>query len=128
MAWGRHEMKRDPRFGWGLLGIAVAVVVGLAVLVPARIAGSAESCCFANDRYEGTCTVVPGEDETCQSVLGYLNNPMSTGKTYCGNTRIRGGWVQVDCGTGKPMAQQNGVGSTAKAEKAAAPRARGASK
>ena len=86
-------MKRDPRFGGVYLGVAVAVVVGLAVLVPARIAGSAEPCCFANDRYEGTCTVVPGEGETCESILAYLNNPMSTGKSYCGGTTVRGGWV-----------------------------------
>jgi hypothetical protein len=128
MAWGRREMKRDPRFGWGHVGIAVAAVVGLALLVPALVAGSAEPCCFTNDRYEGTCRVVPAEGETCGSILGYLNNPMSTGKTYCGNSKIRGGWVQVDCGTGKPMTQQNGVGSAARPEKPAAARARGASK
>jgi hypothetical protein len=121
-------MKRDPRLGGVYLGVAVAAVVGLAVLVPARIAGSAEPCCFSNDRYEGTCTVVPGEGETCGSILGYLNNPMSTGKTYCGNTKVRGGWVQVDCGTGKPMTQQNGIGSAAKPQKPVAARAGGASK
>jgi len=112
-------MKRVSRFGWGLLGIAVAVVVGLAVLVPALIAGSAAPCCFANDRYEGTCTVMPGEGETCGSVQAYLNNPMSTGKTYCGNTKIRGGWVQVDCKTGKSVMQQGAAGSTPKPQKPA---------
>ncbi len=112
-------MKRDSRFGWGLLGIAVAVVLGLAVLVPALIAGSAEPCCFANDRYEGTCTVMPGEGETCGSIQAYLNNPMSTGKTYCGNTKVRGGWVQVDCKTGKSVMQGAAAGSTSKAQKAA---------
>lgn len=121
-------MKRDPRFGWGLLGIAVAVVVGLAVLVPALVAGSAEPCCFANDRYEGICTVMPGQGETCQSVLGYLNNPMSTGKTYCGNTKVRGGWVQVDCKTGKSVMQGGVAGSTAKAQSPAPARAGAASR
>jgi hypothetical protein len=128
MAWGRHEMKRDRKFGWGLLGIAVAVVVGLAVLVPVLIAGSAEPCCFANDRYEGTCTVFPGEGEDCGSVLSYLNNPMSTGKTYCGNTRIRGGWVQVDCKTGKSVMQKSAAGSTIKTEKPAPAPAKGTSR
>jgi hypothetical protein len=91
----------------------VAVVVGLAVLVPVLVAGSAEPCCFANDRYEGTCTVIPGEGETCDSILAYLNNPMSAGKTYCGNTKIRGGWAQVDCSTGKSATQKSAAGSTA---------------
>jgi len=27
----------------------------------------------------------------------YLNNPRSQGKTYCGNTSIRGGWRQAKC-------------------------------
>ena len=45
--------------------------------------------------------MIPGEGETCQSILAYLNNPMSTGKSYCGGTAVRGGWVQVDCKTGK---------------------------
>jgi hypothetical protein len=121
-------MKRNPRFGWGLLGIALAAVVGLAVLVPALLAGSAEPCCFANDRYEGTCTVFPGEGETCGSILAYLNNPMSTGKTYCGSTRIRGGWVQVDCKTGKSVIQQDAAGSTPKAQKTAPAREKGVSR
>ncbi len=97
-------MKRGPAFGY--LGIGVAVVVELAMLVPAKFADSAEPCCFANDRYEGTCKVIPGEGETCQSILAYLNNPMSTGKPYCGGTSVRGGWVLVDCKTSKPVSRQ----------------------
>ncbi len=54
-------------------------------------------CCFENPRYSGTCEVTPGEDESCGSILGYLNNPNSVGKTYCGNTKVRGGWTQVSC-------------------------------
>ena len=121
-------MKRALRLGWGYVGIVVAVVVGLAVLVPVLVAGSAEPCCFANDRYEGTCTVFPGEGETCGSVLAYLNNPMSAGKTYCGSTRIRGGWVEVDCKTGKSAGQRPPAGSTAKAQKPAPARANRASR
>ena len=56
-----------------------------------------EPCCFENPRYSGTCQVTPGEDETCSSILGYLNNPNSVGKSYCGNTKVRGGWTQVSC-------------------------------
>jgi hypothetical protein len=112
-------MKRDLKLGWGRLGTAAAIVVGLGVLVPALFAGSAEPCCFANDRYSGTCKVIPGEGETCQSILGYLNNPMSTGKSYCGVTAVRGGWVQVDCKTGKTSIQQSAAMSGHKARKPA---------
>ena len=54
-------------------------------------------CCFANPRYVGTCEVEPAKDETCASILDYLNNPQSTGKTYCNSTAIRGGWKIVPC-------------------------------
>ena len=56
-----------------------------------------EPCCFENPRFSGTCQVTPGEEETCGSILSYLNNPNSVGKTYCGNTKVRGGWTQVQC-------------------------------
>jgi hypothetical protein len=56
-----------------------------------------ESCCFNNPGFTGTCQVVPGEDETCGSILAYLNNPNSVGKAYCGGTKVRGGWSQVAC-------------------------------
>ena len=112
-------MKRDPRFSWGFVAVAVVALVGFAVLAPALIASSGEPCCFANDRYEGICTVIPGEGETCQDILGYLNNPMSTGKTYCGNTKVRGGWIQVDCQTGKSAGQPRTTGSTTKAQRPA---------
>lgn len=54
-------------------------------------------CCFENPRYVGTCEVDPGTEETCASILEYLNNPQSQGKAYCGNTNIRGGWRPVPC-------------------------------
>lgn len=57
-----------------------------------------QKCCFTNPGYSGTCEVVPGKDETCGSILDYLNNPMSQGKGYCSNTTIRGGWKSTDCG------------------------------
>ena len=54
-------------------------------------------CCFTNARYVGTCEVEPDKDQTCAAILDYLNNPQSQGKSYCGNTTIRGGWQQVPC-------------------------------
>ncbi len=89
-----------------LLVFAMVLLIACALLVPDLAAGPAEPCCFANDRYEGTCKVIPGEGETCQSILAYLNNPMSSGKTYCGGTSVRGGWVQVDCKSGKSIPRQ----------------------
>ena len=65
---------------------------------PAIVAVAATPhCCFTNTRYVGTCDVEPAADETCASILGYLNNPQSQGKTYCGSTTIRGAWTAVAC-------------------------------
>lgn len=68
----------------------VAAVTGAQDAPPAK-------CCFTNPRYSGTCEVVPAKDESCGTILGYLNNPMSQGKSYCGNTAIRGGWQSASC-------------------------------
>jgi hypothetical protein len=90
---------------------AVAAILLAASLAPAdrpvpaapACAASAASdeprppCCFENPRYVGTCQVAPTKDETCASILDYLNNPQSTGKTYCNSTAIRGGWKIVPC-------------------------------
>ena len=54
-------------------------------------------CCFQNPRYVGSCQVQPGKDETCASILEYLNNPQSAGKPYCNSTAVRGGWKIVPC-------------------------------
>ena len=54
-------------------------------------------CCFENPRFSGTCQIQAGPEETCGSILGYLNNPNSVGKNYCGNTKVRGGWTKVSC-------------------------------
>jgi hypothetical protein len=86
---------------------AVAIVIA-AVLVIAATPASANDeasaaasesapCCFENPRFSGTCQVTPSGDETCSSILAYLNNPNSVGKAYCGNTKVRGGWTQVSC-------------------------------
>ena len=112
-----HPVERGMRLV--LLACTLAVVVGLAVPVQDLVADSAEPCCFTNNRYDGTCKVIPGEGETCQSILAYLNNPMGTGKSYCGGTSVRGGWAHVDCKTGKSIPHQNTAGSTPKAQKRA---------
>ena len=54
-------------------------------------------CCFTNPGYAGTCEVEPAKDESCGQILDYLNNPLSQGKGYCGNTTTRGGWKSVAC-------------------------------
>jgi len=54
-------------------------------------------CCYTNPRYAGTCEVDPAKDETCASILEYLNNPQSQGRSYCSSTSVRGGWKQVPC-------------------------------
>jgi hypothetical protein len=56
-----------------------------------------EPCCFQNPGYAGTCKVVPAGDETCASILAYLNNPLAEGKSYCGGTTVRQGWTRVRC-------------------------------
>lgn len=59
-------------------------------------------CCFTNPSYSGTCEVQPAKDESCGQILDYLNNPMSQGKGYCGNTGVRSGWKSVTCEPKKP--------------------------
>jgi hypothetical protein len=55
------------------------------------------NCCFTNPAYSGICVVSPGRGETCATILAYLNDPQSQGKTYCHNTNLRGGWAEVAC-------------------------------
>ena len=62
-----------------------------------RESGASTKCCFKNSRYAGVCVVQPAEGETCASILDYLNNPSSSGKSYCGFTEIRGGWEETTC-------------------------------
>ena len=91
-------------------GRAAALLAGILFLVPmqgtagrdeprasASSAAPPAHCCFTNPRYVGTCDVEPASDETCATILEYLNNPQSQGKTYCGSTTIRGAWTAVAC-------------------------------
>ena len=85
---------------WTVAGLAgPTALLALVVVVRTRAEGqqAAAKCCFNNPRYTGTCEVTLGEGETCASVLAYLNNQAATGKSYCGNTTIRGGWATVAC-------------------------------
>ena len=80
----------------------VFIALALALVTPAAAEetvteNDGTACCFTNPRYTGVCKVTPGPDETCGDILAYLNNQASVGKTYCGNTKVRGGWAQVDC-------------------------------
>jgi len=94
-------MKR-VQGAWPTAFVALAAVTAAIAASAApshRAAARAEerTCCVANPRHAGICEVTLGQDETCQDVLAYLNNASSVGKTYCGNTTIRGGWKQVAC-------------------------------
>jgi len=80
--------------------LAAALVMGVAASV--RAVEAPKPCCFTNERYSGVCRVVPANNESCEGILAYLNDPTSAGRTYCDSTNIRGGWIQVSCGTGKP--------------------------
>ncbi len=62
--------------------------------------GSSKQCCFNNFRFAGSCAAQVGQNESCNTVLSYLNNFNSVGLAYCGNTTVRGGWTTVDCAAG----------------------------
>lgn len=99
-----------------VLRTALLSVVLAFLALPGEAAGGREGdtrCCFANPRFSGICVVVPGPEETCATVLAYLNNPMSTGKTYCGGTDIRGGWRQVQCPSQRKSETAPTVGTAA---------------
>jgi hypothetical protein len=80
-----------------ILGCSVLLALAGGPLFVARAADPVP-CCFTNPQYTGVCKVEPAEGETCATILAYLNNPQSQGKSYCGNTNIRGGWKQQKCG------------------------------
>ena len=79
----------------GFVGIAAAS--GDSGPTAAATAAAGDDCCFTNPRFSGVCRVTPGPEESCADILAYLNNQASVGKTYCGNTKVRGGWTQVEC-------------------------------
>ena len=95
----------------GLLALVFCLTALVAIAGDEETTASIQQapCCFENPRYSGTCEVTPGEGESCGSILGYLNNPNSMGKDYCGNTNIRGGWTQVSCEGSASSSDQCGV-------------------
>ncbi len=83
-----------------LLLVAVAATLTLrrtSVAEPPQSEPSKKPCCLKNSSYAGTCKVQPAADETCASILAYLNNPMAEGKSYCGGTTVRQGWTKASC-------------------------------
>ena len=72
-------------------------------------------CCFTNPRYAGVCVVRPAADETCGTILAYLNDVNTAGKTYCNNTDIRGGWEWVLCPEPVTAARGRGTSRAARA-------------
>jgi hypothetical protein len=82
---------------WSILWSALAFAAPVAAADdPVKL-----PCCFTNPQYSGVCIVEPA-DETCGEVLEYLNSPQSQGKSYCGNTSIRGGWTLTKCEPAPP--------------------------
>jgi uncharacterized protein (TIGR02246 family) len=77
---------------------AVLAALPAALAAATAVASAAEPCCLANFRFAGGCVVVPGESETCQGVLDYLNRFDTVGRSYCGSTTVRGGWTLTQCG------------------------------
>lgn len=76
---------------------AVFAALLAALAAAPAVSSAAEPCCFANFRFAGGCMVVPSGSETCQSVLDYLNRFDTVGRSYCGNTTVRGGWTLTQC-------------------------------
>ncbi len=117
-------MSNDRRSVSGLVGAALAGLVlaaAVAAIIPARAADAPNPCCFTNEQFTGVCRVVPGKDESCDSILAYLNNPNSAGRSYCERTNVRGGWVSVNCETGKPPTKTSSTPVSARASTQAGP-------
>jgi hypothetical protein len=99
-----NEMETIMHRNTRLLSLAALITLTIAGVATAGAEPPAtataignDTCCFSNPSYSGTCEVTTGPDESCSDVVAYLNNQMSVGKTYCENTKIRGGWTQVEC-------------------------------
>lgn len=103
----KNGSARERRYQTALLALALPLLSVAGIRAAAQTPGP---CCFANPAYNGICVVKPGDQETCKSVLEYLNNPNSSGKTYCGGTTIRGGWKEVKCPqTADPKRSRNSL-------------------
>jgi hypothetical protein len=83
-------------------GFQASVVLLFLLTVFTTTAGRSEEeqksdCCFTREGYQGICRVTPAKDETCESILSYLNSAGTVGKSYCGGSKLRGDWKQVEC-------------------------------
>ena len=93
-----HRLPELAMRNWivGCAAVLASAGVGHGLLAPA--AGSTDApCCYVNTQYAGVCSVVPAQGETCVSILAYLNNPRSQGKSYCRSTSVRAGWQRRKC-------------------------------
>lgn len=84
----------------------IALVLALAAAsatAPARPAAQAAEaytveCAFSHPAYSGHCVVTEETPRAvlpqagCERILGCLNDPRCTAKTYCNATTLRGGW------------------------------------
>lgn len=86
-----------PKTGLLLIVLLTSFLYPGAQLIAEDEQSDTAQCCFVNPNYQGVCTVTPAEGESCDEILAYLNTPLSVGKTYCENSRIRGGWERVNC-------------------------------
>jgi hypothetical protein len=80
--------------------ITLLILIFVVLVLGARAQEEQEKkseCCFQRRGFQGVCKITPAEDETCESILEYLNTAGTVGKTYCGGTKLRGGWKKVDC-------------------------------
>jgi hypothetical protein len=84
---------------WFVLFAALFLLISLSGPVFAQDDEQKEPCCYTNIAYTGFCSVTPTNDETCDSILQYLNTPGTVGKDYCSGSKIRGGWSKVACTT-----------------------------
>ena len=92
------NQNREATFAIALVWAIGGLVAGTALGELDRSGSETPAdCCFENTGYAGVCVVQPAEGETCASILDYLNNPSSSGKSYCGFTEIRGGWKEISC-------------------------------
>lgn len=82
-----------------VLALAASLASGLSAGTEPT-AAAREKCCFRNPGYAGGCIVEPAPEETCASILEYLNDPGAVGKNYCSLTDVREGWVEVACPDG----------------------------
>ncbi len=79
------------------------LALALFICTPAMAQEQAQiaHCVLTHLTYAGACNeyveFAPGDTalNACTAILDYLNNPRTSGKTYCLNTQIRRNWVLV---------------------------------